>query len=170
MENLLRQIMITKEVHFDFDIFHKEFCDHTKPLLNIAIKIYDTKAWFTPQNWWHLVFVIQTILLSTGDKSAESLLIEKYRSEALEKTKVEMMRTLIHRQLKKMVSQFDISNRPMIDKKIQWEIKHGELELYEDTQKFSDIELSDFGGNFMLYSNKETKCDVDIRRIVIENF
>lgn len=69
-----------------------------------------------------------------------------------------------------MVGQFDNSNKPMIDKKIVWDIKHGELQLSEEEEKFSDIELKDFKGNFMLYSNKETKCDVDIHRIVMENF
>ena len=119
--------------------------------------ISDTKAWFTTQNWWIMIFVIRSILLSTGEKSQQRKDIDEFRSTALEKNKPEILKTLIHRQLKKMVSQFDIKNRPMIDKKIVWEIKHCQMELYEDNLKFSDIELVDFSGNFMLYSNKETK-------------
>lgn len=170
MENLLRQIMKTKEFHFDIDIFHKEFCNYTKPLLNLSIMISDTKAWFTTQNWWIMINVIRSILLSTGEKSQQRKDIDEFRSTALDKNKPEILKTLIHRQLKKMVSQFDINNRPMIDKKIVWEIKHAQMELFEDNLKFSDIELVDFSGHFMLYSNKDTKCDVDIHRIVIENF
>jgi hypothetical protein len=84
-------------------------------------------------------------------------LIDKSRAEDLETYKIDLLRTLIHRKLTKMVSNFDISNRPIIDKRIVWEIKHGELELFEDSDKFSEIELSDLTGSFLLYSNKETK-------------
>jgi hypothetical protein len=53
--------------------------------------------------------------------------------------------------------------------KIVWEISHGELELFEDATKFSDIVLSNFNGKFLAYSNKDAKYDVDIHKIVIEN-
>jgi hypothetical protein len=71
MENLVRQIMKTTDFKINFDYYNKEFCDHTRPILNIEIKIGDAKAWFTSPNWWHLIFVLQCILFATGDKSVK---------------------------------------------------------------------------------------------------
>ena len=45
--------------------------------------ISDTKAWFTTQNWWIMILVIRSILLSTGEKSKQTKDIDEFRSTAL---------------------------------------------------------------------------------------
>ena len=68
-----------------------------------------------------------------------------------------------------MISNFEISNRPMIDKKIMWEINSGYLELYDEHKMFSSVDMSNLTGSFSVFSSKETKCDIDIYKIIIQN-
>lgn len=169
MENLLRKIMETGKCSFNFDIFNEEFSNFTKPHINIDIKIQDTKAQFSPENWWHLIFVLQSILFATGEKSAEKLLIDRLREEELKEFKVEHLSELIQSKLQSMVTYFDVKNRPMIDKKITWEITTGYMEFYDNNKMFSSIDLKNFTGFFLVYNNKETKCDIDIQKVMIQN-
>ena len=97
MENLLRKIMETEKAGFNFDINNKDFWNHTKPLLSIEIKIHNTKATFTPQNWWHFIFVIQSILFASGEKSTEKIFLDKLRTEELETYKLETLSNLIQK-------------------------------------------------------------------------
>ena len=97
MENLLRKVMETERAGFNFDINNKEFWNHTKPLLNIEIKINNTKATLTPQNWWHLIFVIQSILFASGEKSTQSILLDKLRTDELSTYKVDTLSNLIQK-------------------------------------------------------------------------
>ena len=170
MENLLRKIMETEKAGFNFDINNKDFCNHTKPLLSIEIKISNTKATFTPQNWWHFIFVIQSMLFASGDKSTEKIFLDKLRSEELQTYKIDTLNNLIQKKLQSMINQQEIANKPMIDKKVMWEISNGYLELFDDHKMFSSVDMSNLTGSFLMYSSKETKCDIDIYKIIIQNY
>lgn len=62
-----------------------------------------------------------------------------------------------------------MKNRPIIDKKIVWEINTGYLELIDDNVMFGTVDLSNLTGHFLVYNSKETKCDVDVHKVIIQN-
>ena len=97
MENLLSKIMKTEKAGFNFDINNKDFCNHTKPLLSIEIKINNLEASFTPQNWWHFIFVIQSMLFASGEKSSQSIFLDKLRTEELKTYNIEVLSNMLQK-------------------------------------------------------------------------
>lgn len=150
-------------------MYNKLFLNHNKPLLNIEILISNTRASFTPQNWWHLVFVLQFILFMPRHKSQKQIEEDKKREDELKEIKIDQLSEMIQRHLQTIVRHYDKSNRPIIEKKIVWKINTGFLELIDDNKTFSSVDLKDFSGNFLVFNNKETKCDVDIHKVIIQN-
>ena len=68
-----------------------------------------------------------------------------------------------------MINYNEAVNKPLIEKKVMWEFTSGYLELYDDSKKFSSVDMSDFTGNYWFFNSKETKWDIDIYKIIIEN-
>lgn len=88
-----------------------------KPLLNIEIMIDRANAWYNPQTWWHLVFVLQNILFATGEESVEKIDQEKVREMELKEYKNNLKDT-IQASLQNAINRSCTPNRPKIDKQI----------------------------------------------------
>jgi hypothetical protein len=117
MENLLWKVMKIEECKFNFDIYNKDFSIPMKPLLNIEIMIDRANAWYDPQTWWHLVFVLQNILFATGEESVEKIDQEKIREMELKEYK-NNLGEMIQNCLQNAINRSSIPNRPKIDKQI----------------------------------------------------
>lgn len=76
---------------------------------------------------------------------------------------------MIEAQINKLPHSADIEKRPLIAKKIMWEIQHAELDLYVDDIKFSNTVMRNAVGSHVYQTNKEAKVDVDVQDLYIEN-
>ena len=67
---------------------------------------------------------------------------------------------MIEAQINKLPHSADIEKRPLIAKKIMWEIQHAELDLYVDDIKFSNTVMRNAVGSHVYQTNKEAKEDL----------
>lgn len=58
----------------------------------------------------------------------------------------------------------------IINKKIQYTIINGEFKLLNFENKFSRMEVNHAMGTHLIYKNRNTKVDIDIDKILIENY
>ncbi|CAI2377773.1 unnamed protein product [Moneuplotes crassus] len=169
MENLLRKIMEIEKFTLNFDLSNKDFSSFTRPLLTIEIKIQNSLSTFSPTNWWHLVFVLKSILFATGEESLEKIQKEELCEAELKEIKIDRLREMIQEKLQRMTRSNEMANRPIVDKKILIDINKGCLELFDDNKKFSNVDLDGLNASFLVYNSKETKFDVDFKKLLIQN-
>lgn len=84
-------------------------------------------------------------------------MIEKNREAELKEFKLDKLREMIENKLKSSTGNCEMKNRPIIDKKIMWEINTGYLELIDENEMFGTVDLSNLTGHFLVYNSKETK-------------
>ena len=78
--------------------------------------------------------MLQAVLFEIGEKTSEQLYIEKKREEELSTLKLNLIRTLIDKKLENSYQAYPLDKWPLIGKKINWEVQHVELGLFDQEE------------------------------------
>ena len=158
---------------FTFDFFFAQFVDYLNPVMAIDIMIEKLQSEMSGTNMWHFVYVLKSILFDRGEKTDEILQGERQRFEEMKQMKLDMIKTIIDFKLNRgQVMGADANGRlsGIINKKIQYTILNGEFKLINFDQMFSRIDVKSVSGSHLIYKNRNSKVDIDIDKILIENY
>ena len=158
---------------FTFDFFFAQFVDYLNPVMAIDIMIERLQSEMSGTNMWHFVYVLKSILFDRGEKTDEILQGERQRVEEMKQMKLDMIKTIIDFKLNRgQVMGADANGRlsGIINKKIQYTILNGEFKLINFDQMFSRIDVKSVSGSHLIYKNRNSKVDIDIDKILIENY
>ncbi|CDW78547.1 UNKNOWN [Stylonychia lemnae] len=165
-ENLLRKIITVKNIQFTFNFLEEEYADHLNPSMLIDMLVEKIDSEMNGPEMWHFVYVLKSILFDRGFKTEELKMSEILRIEEMNTLKIDFIKRMIDQILKRGQAE----QHSNINKKIQYNILNGEFKFYNMDVMFSQVVVSRASGTHLIYQNRDSKVDIDIDRILIENF
>lgn len=156
-ENLLRKIFFANNISLNMDFLDSDFVDHYNPRIKLNISIERLEGSMNGTEWWRFYHVIEQIVLSRGEKAAEVILVEKYRSKEMKRMKTDFIRDIINSKLKNQYKEQQNDIKPDMAKTISYSISNAKLKLFNQNRQFSALDVKGVNGKYLIYSNRESK-------------
>ena len=112
------------------DFLDSDFVDHYNPRIKLNINIERLEGSMNGTEWWRFYHVIEQIVLSRGEKAAEVILVEKYRSKEMKRMKIDFIRDIINSKLKNQYKEQQNDIKPDMAKTISYSINNAKLKLF----------------------------------------
>ena len=87
----------------------------------------------------------------------------------MKRMKTDFIRDIINSKLKNQYKEQQNEIKPDIAKRISYTIGDAKLKLFNNNRQFSALDVKGIHGKYLIYSNRESKQDLDIERITMEN-
>ena len=164
--HVLRSICVFKDTRLHFEFLNDELQDFAHPKVSIGLSIKEVKCDMDGPNMWHFASVFQSILLNRGEKSADLQLIEEAKLNELKMFRPEILQTMVDKEVKKNLCRFA---KKQFSRRVTYNIDNCEFSFYNDTEKFATGNIQGAQGMHMIYSNWESKTDIDVDRVTLCN-
>lgn len=106
-------------------------------------------------------------MLSRGEKSAELILIEEAKQSDLDEFGANRLKQMIDDEVKVSLYKLGVDSikKPNLTRRVQCMIKTMKFNMFNQDVKFSSGKIESFSIKSMIYSNRESKSDIDVERV-----
>lgn len=137
--------------------------NYVQPRLDLNIDTHSVLCDFDGVGFHHFMYVIDDLIFSRGEQSTELVFIEEARKRDLKTLGQDQLGDLINNEVKKSMIMVGLDKfKPSLAKQINIQIGMADFSLRNQNKKFASGRMEGIRMKTMIYSNRESKNDIDI--------